>query len=411
MFCKKCGTLIPDDSIFCPCCGSYIQIEETTPLKEQGLNDNSTVFPGNGNDIRTKPKKKKIVSLPVIGAAILCILLVTAIVALIYHNHHTFDFKNQGMTTDNVNTAGNTPDNLLGNGIATIQDKAIYYIKTSGFSNKCSIIAMDLSGEKEKKLYTFDGKISELNVVGDQLYFVGSSLDDDDLVAESNIYLLDLADFSAKSIYTSSNDIPGLYVSEDKIYFSETDNDKTAELFSANLDGSSCASLTKTESPLYDFSVINAHLYYICENNLYQCDLDGSNAAIRYTFSNASPSYCGENSKLYIVDGGDAEGPVVKSMNLDGSGILELQGYSTDQAIEYLNVTDNTVYYIVNTVDENDNVISREICTMNIDGSDMKTIATVECQIDECSICGHWLFYYDTNEEEIMKLDLNGEAE
>lgn len=270
---------------------------------------------------------------------------------------------------------------------------------------------MDLSGEKEKKLYTFDGKISELNVIGDQLYFVGSSLNDDDLVAESDIYLLDLGDFSTKSIYTSTNAISDFYVLEDKIYFSETNDGKTSELFSANLDGSSCTSLTKTEGLLYDFTCMDSHLYYIYENNLYQCDLDGSNATIRYTSSNELQTYCGENSKLYLADCGNTGGPVVKSLNFDGSGILKLQEYHTDESIEYLNVTDNTVYYIVNIVNEKDEVTSCKICAMNIDGSDIRTIETPDCQIDGCSICGHWLFYYNTDKENVTKIDLDEATE
>lgn len=426
MFCPKCGTKIPDDSDFCFKCGAPvdmpiiktdadipanngIQAENRFGENVMGTKyDNTTTNP---NPIKKiNGSNKKIIAI-ISGAIVLIAVAVLLTIIFINKNHtapgnNTSD-QNDTMIEEPSNTEGNTPGNIVCRGLATIQNDTIYYFQTET-EDTFVIKSMDINGGDEKELYSLNDLGFDLNVIGENLYFVSYLYDENDDISGSHICCYNLDTSTTKELYTSTNTIFNLYVTEDNIYFIDSSDDEKDKIISANSDGSNAVTI-KEKSTLYNFIINDSSIYYGYNETIARCDLNGDNDQKIYTSSSTTyySAYAIANSKLYVAAYTTDDYSVLKSMDLDGSNQTQVIKFEKKEWIQNLNIVDNQIYYISGTLNNDyDEFTSGEICRMDLDGSNEKTIASKDKELLGLNITGHWLFYYNEDKGTLIKVNL-----
>lgn len=405
MFCKKCGAPLPESGNFCPRCGARFEenppftAADTAPSDPQ--NEVETAPAWNSAKSETHPNnspsklKKHDKLLPVMvfsGITLLMIAVIT--IFFITKNHDFFGFAKETVTIEHPNTEGNTSGNIEGGGIATIQDQTIYYLQED--YPHYSIQSMDSDGKNEKELYTFneDYMIKYLNIIGSRMFFVGNKYDKNINLLQSAIYTMDLNDLSPKPIYVSAKRIYNLKAMGEKLYFWESDEDKANKIGCMNFDGSEVQTLLEQDNYFYSFMEVNASLYYINGDTVQRCDLDGGNHT-EIKFSEEIYRCCVTDPKIYAVVYDDEFNETLVSTDLDGNNETEILTLDKRSGINHLTVVGDQIYYVLNYLDDDYEVVSTDICTVKTDGSDPEPIVSINGKIYYLNICGDWLFYYN----------------
>lgn len=428
MFCPKCGAQIPDDSAFCFKCGAPTDspfIKTDCPI--QGSNeihtenrfgenvtetnrDNTT---GKPNLIKSiNPLNKKALVIIVTGAIVLIALAVLLTVIIIHKNHtapvnHT-TAQNDTTSEAPYNTEGNTPANIVCSGLATSQNSTIYYVQIAT-EDTYIIKSMNINGGSEQKLYTLDNLPISLNIIGTNLYFISYLYDENDDISGSVICCYNLDTSAKKEIYTSDSEINNLYVTKNNIYFIDSGNDGKGKIISANADGSNAVTIKEKDS-IISFIINDSSIYYGCSyESIRRCDLNGDNDQKIYSTSSTSlfSAYAIADSRLYVATYTVVDDySVLESLDLDGNNQTEVKKFDKKEWIESLNIFDNQIYYSMGMLNSDYDVTSGKLCSMNLDGSNEKTIRSKEIEIMGLNIAGHWLFYYNEDKSALIKINL-----
>ncbi len=369
--------------------------------------------------VGAKPKRGKINLIPCIAGGVMVLMIIVAsILAFAASRNHgdTYvdsddyayeDYEEQEVPEtipkETTNTAGNSAGNIACGGIATIQGDTIYYMQVHSGNDDDIILSMDKNGGNEKELYTFAGDIYYLNVIGDTLYFNGDSFDESDTLVSSNIYCYRITDGTVETVYNSPAYLYGLFVKDDKMYFAvEKEDSSTCDIYASNLDGSNATYIASTS---YYFTVNNDQIYYCNDITLYRCDMNGNNSTEIYTSSDSLMGFCLENSNIYVAEYVSDGYPAITAMNADGSNVTNVVKSTATNGITEINIDNGKLYYVDTTYnDDFSEAISASFCFVQSDGSGAMTLGTTDGSIYNTSLCGGWLFYYDSNKGETVKL-------
>lgn len=453
MFCKSCGTKIPDDSRFCFHCGesAVIPVENTaekekettvTALDLSDLSDLPDLSDSTEKNLeegaaaenesphmaapaeKRKPSqdKSKKPRLGLVfglagGISLLCLALSLVITVTAFSKTDTpfYDLQ-MDFPTESSNEIGNTPANSLCYGIAAMQGDTIYYLHEAMNTDEDKLKAIDLNGNNEQVYFTFDGDISNINVIGDQLFFIGDSYDADYNHVDSGVYVYDLYSDTLEEIYMTEDTIYNLYVLSDQIYFNVSAESGEDQIFKADLDGFYVQTVLKKQDYIYNFAVFDDFIYYIYQDTLYRCDFNGEHETEIYASSNTIDAYCVVGDVLYIADHQESDRLVIKKLDLDGGEenddeheeeLIFLSEYAD---VWYLNVVEDTVYYIEVTTDENEETVNSKICSFDTDGEGKQTLLSSKEAYYGLSICGSWLFSYDNNKMKTIKINISATA-
>ncbi|HMM05293.1 MAG TPA: DUF5050 domain-containing protein [Clostridiales bacterium] len=461
MFCKSCGTKIPDDSRFCFHCGesTVIPLENTAEEEKK-----TTVAAPKYSDVTAVPKfpefsdysefsdiaekdleesaaaenESPYMTLPaekkkppqdkakksrlglVFGLAggitllFLLLSLVLTITALSKTNTPFFDLQ-VDVHTESSNEIGNTAGNSLCYGIAAMQGDTIYYLHEASNIDEDKLKSIDLNGNNEQVYFTFDGDISDINVIGDQLFFVGDSYDADYNHVDSGVYVYDLYSDTLEEIYVTEDTIYNLYVHSDQIYFNVSTENGGDQILKADLDGFYVQTVLTKEDYIYAFAVFDDSIYYVYQETLYRCDFNGQHETEIYASPNTIDAYCVADDVIYIADHPEADRPVIKKLLLNGGENSEENEedvifLSEHADVWYLNVVEDTIYYIEVTTNENDETINSKICSLYTDGNGKQTLLSSKEAYYGLAICGPWLFSYDNNKMKTIKINISATA-
>lgn len=437
MFCSKCGRSIPFDSLFCVYCGAATalskQEQEGKRTKENDFpeDEKKTIlgmrkdFPAEKTASKATPppksqiphdsaKKSKIGLILGIGGAITALFLLISVtitaMALFSKPDTSFFAETEVSTEEESNESGNTPANSMCYGIATMRDNTIFYMCEGMDSDYDMVKSIDVNENNEGFYFDFDGNISGLNIIGSQIFFIGDTYDENYEPVASDIYVYDLYNGNLTEIYNSENEIYYLTAAGNRLYFSVSDEDGTDQLCSANFDGTDVRSIHEEPDYIYSLAVFDAHLYYIYQNTLYRCDLDGQNSEDIYASANTLDAYCLDGERLYVADFSAAEELVLKKINLTDGSEADLAVLGEDKTVTHLNFADNTLFYVEETIDEDGQTVNGKICALYGDGSDRRTLVSSNESYYGLAICSHWLFSYDLEKAKTLKIDINDSA-
>ncbi len=455
MFCRKCGKKIATDSVFCCYCGVATDSpdqerqrsvptdykegaateknrspEATMPVSmppdhKDGIaaaeNDFSymTLPPEEKRPPQVKPKKPRLgLAFGLAGGITLLFLALSLVITGMalsktstpFYDHLT-DFP-----TENSNEIGNTPANSLCYGIAAMQDDTIYYLHESMDTKEDKIKAIDLNGNNEQIYFTFDGEISNINVIGNQLFFVGDSYDADYNHVDSGVYVYDLYSDTIEEIYITEDTIYNLYVLSNQIYFDVSTEDGGDQILKADLDGFQVQTVLKKQGYIYSFAVFDDFIYYIDRETLCRCDFNGQHETKIYASPNTIDAYCVAGDTVYIADHPESDSLIIKKLHLNGvnendeNNEEELIVLNEQADVWYLNVVEDTIYFIEVTTDENEETVNSKICSLHTDGANKQTLLSSKEAYYGLAICGPWLFSYDNDKMKTVKININNTA-
>lgn len=140
MFCLKCGAKIVEDNLFCSQCG-----EKVARLCQTAQGET----PAKKSSRRRNPQNPTIL-LSVFGGIFLLSLMTAAVITFFALCLNTPGIaENETSVALNINAIGNTPANIMCDGIAATQSATIYYMQASDYENESFLMAMDPNGNNE----------------------------------------------------------------------------------------------------------------------------------------------------------------------------------------------------------------------------------------------------------------------
>jgi hypothetical protein len=150
---------------------------------------------------------------------------------------------------------------------------------------------------------------------------------------------------------------------------------------------------------------------------MYCCGLDGSNETV-FSYWSHFTTYNIVDSKIYyavfepapfasFID--TVERSVVYSVDLDGNHINRILKMKAGHFIEYFNMVDDVLYYYDHTATYDDSstwILDHSVIyAKKINGS-TRILDETDSWVNGLTVCGNWLFYYDGNKKETVKIEL-----
>lgn len=159
------------------------------------------------------------------------------------------------------NKIGNTSSNITNDGYFTYQEDKVYYADVDGKR----IYSANKGLSNIKIVYQGKGRIKNLNIIGEYLYFTEN--------INANIYLKKIKT-TGEALETLETNIEqsSLYVDSKYIYYAKEYDLETYDIYRMDLFGQNKEKLVNTEHPF--LAVNNNILYYSDANINYKMDLD-----------------------------------------------------------------------------------------------------------------------------------------
>lgn len=253
-----------------------------------------------------------------------------------------------------INSTGNFSNNIADGGLVALQGDWVYYYSTGHtFGIGEGLYRAKIDGSQKKKIVA--GSISNINVVGDWIYYVAAVEDERSKVARVNKYQLFKVRVDGKNYGKILDDSYYVNIIGDKVYYRVyvdeigyqkngiTDypgRNEVGHVYSMNLDGSA-----KTEliSKAVDGLIIaDDSLVYSTNTGIYQTTPDGKNERELALVENAKFKLV-DNNLYYLTWNIKKKESIIHVLNLKNYGAQEIK--IKDKAISEFSVSGNDIYF------------------------------------------------------------------
>lgn len=201
---------------------------------------------------------------------------------------------------------GNSPSNIVNNGLAASEDGNIFYTK---FDSGFKIYKYDIKSGNEKAIYPVNAKY--LNVFSGYIYFIDGS--------NGNIKRITVS--GTDELLLKDSICSHLYVTKDWIYYIDNKENNTIyrmsmyDFASEKLAEENAASIMVNDDFLY-------FINYLDNNSIYRLNL--STKEVSAVLRQHTIFYTIKNNKIYYTNTSDES--YIYSMNLDGSESKRVEG-------------------------------------------------------------------------------------
>ena len=377
-----------------------------TGTAQPQANNNSFTQPRNYNNIdnaASKSNNKTAKIMLIVGIAVMVVLVAAIVIMLVsgYYNTDN-DGSNTNIVTpansDNVNFSDVVYSNQANYAIAAEDDAGnVYYVSDSGY-----VIKKETSG-KETEIY--DNVATSLNYYDGRLYFI-AAVSGYDTVCSIKVDGTDL------KTHTKQKDVSTLSVADGYAYYAINNYGSSltsGAVFRVNLSSGNVDNVTVESNAdvyavfdykdsIYVYSMSNDDLYIGTVKEISKSDLKqvkeinrpSSEYGQEYDYYAITVS----GDKFYFSNYDEDKGYTLYSMNMDGSGGVEIGGINSRE----ISVYGDYIYYISG----NDSALRR----IKTDGSEDVCIKDKDVAL--VSFAGDTLYYVDWSTKELRSMNLDG---
>ena len=329
-------------------------------------------------------------------------IIILSLVICIVASSCNYNKKNNEISE--INTIGNTTNNIINGGYMAKQGDWVYYYYSGGIFNIGRGLYKSTIDNKNTKKIT-SGEISNINVIGNWIYYVKcieKKGPQGNIIKESNLYKIKNDGTQNDIILKNCNFIN---IINNSIYYSvsvdsigyEKNNIKNYSLknevgyiYKANIDGSNKVKLVSKNTEFY--LITKQYIYYALDKGVYRINIDGTNE-IKILLSEVSRLIEDGNNIYYISNEISSKGEIYK-INYDGDKILKIMD-KQQQSIE-IGTVKNYMFFISSNFD---------VYQINKDGSCKINISKqVPNGASNLYTFNSDVFAYSSKEKKIIKL-------
>ncbi len=334
MICSKCGRETGSNENICESCKMNAEYgmgdiySQKKPMDREALEiDAALKTMPREEDLLQHDRRKKTKVIAIISVAAALVAVGVAVCLAVVLNKPKAVPKVQPKADKNVNTVGNTPENILNGGIATVQGDYIYYAQHEVDDTKTGKARIADSGiyrmktDGSAKSYLGSAYATSVNAVGDYIYYSDA--------LKNSFYRMRLDGGGVTTVISKAVDYAT--VTTDYIFYLDTEK---SVLHRTNIDGSGDSEFL---SPVVSYYISGKKVYYKESVDSTACGsigIDGKNKS--QLSGNYAGKLMGNKNTVYAVDNAgniyrtnteDGEQKLIYTAKLTSDSVCAADGY------------------------------------------------------------------------------------
>lgn len=295
--------------------------------------------------------------------------------------------KNQDVKVEDKDKKDNTKINKIGNSINNIQNDGyiasegdfIYYAKVDGKT----IYKSDLKSTKGTKVYEAEGRVQNLNVLGNHIYFIEN--------VEAVLSLIKIT-VDGKERQVLANDIQGdAYVTDEAIYYAKEYSMNNNSIMKMDLDGNNKETVL-SDLDYYFFILDGDNIYYDSKEGNYVYNLKTKKTKTSKVQAYNAIIVNGRIFQIHDYRTSAWDTPIDHFYITEVVGDNEKKLENTVRASEF-GIINDKIYYTKGRSDE------KSIHVCNLDGTEDTVLVEYDAAYMYYDVGNNYIYYFDNNYE------------